>query len=306
MAPRALAVALLAISTPARADSSCVADAEPLTVDALRARLGQLAARELDGRAPGSDGDRAARATIVERFRCLGLSPGGDDGYEQAFDHTANVIGYVAGSDPDVAGDIIVIGAHHDHLGAGHLGANDNASGVTALLAIAQALRQGDAPRRTVAFITFGEEEAGELGSQFFVAHPPAALPLDHVVEYINLDMVGSYDSKGFVAAMGTFDKLPARTLIAHADARFPKLRVGLGGRASRSDHEAFCKLGIPYVFFWTPDDRCYHETCDTVANIDFPHMAQITQIASDLARALADSKLDLARSRKQLGCFGR
>ncbi len=307
MATRALALVLLAAGQAHADPASCVDDAKPFSVDVLRARLEQLAAPELDGRAPGSDGDRTARAAITDRFKCLGLSPGGDDGgYAQAFDHTANLIAYLPGTDPDVGSDIVMIGAHHDHLGDGHLGANDNASGVTALLAIAQAIRQGDAPRRTIAFVTFGEEEEGELGSQYYVAHPPAALPLDRVVEYINLDMVGSYASEGLVAAMGTFAKLPARKLIEAADGKQNKLHVSLGGRASRSDHEAFCKLGVPYVFFWTPDDRCYHAKCDTVANIDFPHMAQIAQVAHDLTAALADSKLDLAKSRAKLGCFGK
>ena len=85
MASRALVLVLFVASAPAHADPSCVDDAQPLSADALRARLGQLAAPELDGRAPGSDGDRAARAAIVERFRCLGLAPGGRPGYEQAF-----------------------------------------------------------------------------------------------------------------------------------------------------------------------------------------------------------------------------
>ena len=77
---------------------------------------------------------------------------------------------------------------------------------------------------------------------------------------------------------MGTFGELAARRDARQArDARYPKLHVGLGGRARAADHEAFCKHGIPYVFFWTPDARCYHEKCDTLANIDLPHMAQIT-----------------------------
>ena len=308
MAPRALVLALLASSAPARADdrASCVDDAKPLSIDALRAQVSRLADAELDGRTPGSDGDRAARAALVERFRCLGLTPGAGDGFEQPFDHTANVIGVIPGADPDVGQDLVVIGAHHDHLGHGYPGANDNASGVAALLAIAQGLRQGDPPRRTVVFVAFGEEEEGELGSQYLVAHPPVAVPLDRIVQYVNLDMVGSYDSKGYVAAMGTFDKLPARTLTERAVAKISGLHVGLGGRSSRSDHEAFCKIGVPYVFFWTPDDRCYHAKCDTVANIDFPHMAKITRVAGDLVRALADTKLDLARSRNRLGCSGR
>jgi Zn-dependent M28 family amino/carboxypeptidase len=147
-------------------------------------------------------------------------------------------------------------------------------------------------------------EEVGEFGLVYFVAHP--TIELADVVEYINLDMVGSYRSRGFVAAMGTFAKLPARALLQTSMKSFPKLSVGLGGRAERSDHEAFCKQGIPYVFFWTPDARCYHETCDTIANLDTTHLAQIAHLAGDLVAALADTKIDLVQSRAKLGCFAK
>jgi hypothetical protein len=245
-------------------DKSCVAVGEPYDQKTLAARVAFLASKELGGRVPGSDGDRAARAFIAERFRCLGLSPAGDGGgYEQAFTDgekrdTANVIGFVKGSDAEVGDEIILVGAHHDHIGGKLLGANDNASGVVALLAIAQHVRQRDAaPRRTIAFVTFGAEEQGMIGSEYFAKHAPPELPIDKVVQLVNLDMVGSHGSKGFVAAMGTFRKLYARELLAKLDDRFPKLRVGLGGRAYRSDHLPFCNRDIPYVFFWTPDKRC-------------------------------------------------
>src|SRR6185503_15285467 len=145
----------------------------------------------------------------------------------------------------------------HDHIGGKLLGANDNASGVVALLAVAQWIKQHDAaPKRTIAFVTFGAEEEGMVGSQFFAKNPPSALPMKNVVQYINLDMVGSHKSKGFVAAMGTFAKQPARKAIDKLKGSFPKLHVGVGGRAARSDHTPFCKLDIPYVFFWTPDAK--------------------------------------------------
>jgi Zn-dependent M28 family amino/carboxypeptidase len=254
--------------------------------------VAKLADPDLDGRAPGSDGDRAARALVKARFECLGLTTS-----EQAFGDTANVIGILAGEDPD---QIVVVGAHHDHLGKGHLGANDNASGVAAMLAIAKTLA-GDKPHRTIAFVAFGDEERGEIGSKFLVAHPLEALPLAHIVEYINLDMVGSYSSRGWVAAMGAFASQPARKLLDKI--KHPKLDVLAGGRASRSDHEAFCKQGIPYVFFWTPDDRCYHDTCDTADRIDQVHMTKIATLAGELVKQLAATPLDLAASRAKLGC---
>jgi hypothetical protein len=295
------------VSGSAPAAASCIDDGAPYDQAKLRERVAFLASAELDGRVPGKPGDQRARAFIAERFACLGLLPAGPDGdfaqpFTDAGDATANLIGYVAGTDPVVGEDILVIGAHHDHLGGGHLGANDNASGVVALLAVAQAVQQRAAPpRRTIAFVTFGAEERGMRGSAHFVAHMPAQLPLARVVQMINLDMVGS--SRGFVAAMGTFRGLAATTVIAKLDDHFPKLRVGLGGVARGSDHEPFCKHGIPYVFFWTPDKRCYHARCDTADRVDYQRMADIAGLAGELAISLVDSALDLAKLRERRGC---
>jgi len=289
---------------PDAAIPSCVDDGEPYGAAELRARVAFLASEKLDGRAPGTDGDRTARAHIVERFRCLGLTAGGAGGsYEQPFDDTANVVGYVPGDDPKVGTEIILVGAHHDHLGKGFLGANDNASGVAALLAVAQAVRRHGTPRRTIAFVTFGAEETGLVGSAYFVAHPPAAVPLDRVVEIVNLDMVGSHASAGAVYAFGTFPKLPARTILAELGPKFPKLNVGLGGHSVRGDHLGFCRQRIPYVFFWTPDRRCYHEKCDTADRLDYPRMADIAALAGGLVQRLADTDVDLAAAKTRSGC---
>jgi len=246
----------------------------------------------------------------VARFRCLGLVPGGrGESYEQPFTAdgraTANVVGYLPGDDPAVGRDIILVGAHYDHVGRGHPGANDNASGAVALLAIAQAIRQRGAPHRTIAFVAFGGEELGLLGSAHFAAHPPVALPLDRVVYDINLDMVGSYSSTGAVHAMGTFRELAATPIVKALAAERPRLRVGIGGRGAGSDHEAFCRAGIPYVFFWTPDRRCYHERCDTVERLDAEHLAVIAALAGDLVDRLSNSAVDLAEARTRLGCTG-
>ena len=289
-------VLVLALATRAHAET-----ASPYAPAVLKAQVAALADPVLDGRASGSEGDAAGRALIVARLDALGLRP-----TEQAFDDdaghaTANILAVLPGSDPDAG--IVIVGAHHDHLGKKHLGANDNASGVAAMLAIADALH-GTSPKRTIVFAAWGAEERGEEGSAYFVKHP--TVELARVVEYINLDMVGSYSSRGFVAAMGTFRKLPATAMLEAGKKAYPKLSVGIGGRAERSDHEAFCEQGVPYVFFWTPDARCYHETCDTSDKLDTAHMAQIAALAGDLVGRLANSKQDLLASRDKLGCFGR
>ncbi|MDQ3335771.1 MAG: M20/M25/M40 family metallo-hydrolase [Myxococcota bacterium] len=293
------------------APKSCVDDAKPFDPEVLRTRLEVLASPEWDGRAPGTEGDKAARALIVERFRCLGLAPAADgDGYEQAVkgndgSATANVVGMIEGSSkPD---EIVIVGAHHDHLGGGFLGANDNASGVVGLLAIAQSVAQRETkPARTIVFVTFGAEEQGLIGSLYFVANPPKSVPLANVVQYINLDMIGSHASKNGVAAFGAFTKQPSKKLLEKLDDKFPKVSLGIGGHSVRGDHINFCAKKIPYIFFWTPDKRCYHEKCDTADKIDYARMADIAQIAGGLAVGLADTETDLVASKKKIGCFGR
>src|SRR6185503_13653362 len=127
-------------------------------------------------------------------------------------------------------------------------------------------------------------------GSAHFAAHPPAALQLERVVYDINLDMVGSYAQAGAVHAMGTFRGLAATPIVRALAAERPALHVGIGGRGAGSDHEPFCRVGIPYVFFWTPDRRCYHQRCDTVERLDAEHLAAIAALAADLVDRLANS----------------
>jgi Zn-dependent M28 family amino/carboxypeptidase len=174
------------------------------------------------------------------------------------------------------------------------------------MLAIADALvRRGDKPKRTIVFAAFGAEEDGMIGSYYFAAHAPAAVPIDKMVEDLNLDMVGSYDSKSWVAAMGTFKGMPSRTIIDPLVSKANKagLDVIPGGVSRGSDFEPFCKKGVPYVFLWTPDEKCYHETCDTLEHIDKKHFAQITKFAADFLDALVATDLDLVAARAKKGC---
>ena len=287
------------------APASCV-DGDLYTAKVMKEQLTFLASPELDGRAPGSTGDTKARAFVADKLACLGLTPAGDDGgFAQAFtaankQATANLIGYVKGSSSD---DIVIVSAHLDHLGAGHLGANDDASGVVALLAIAQAVRQHATPKRTIVFAAMGDEEDGMIGSSYFAKHMPKALPLDHVVQFVELDMVGSHSSADLVAAMGAFKGFGARTLLDPLLGKYSHIHVSAGGKARGSDFAPFCALGVPYTFFWTPDHKCYHEKCDTVDRIDLPHMVDIASLAGALVQALGDTDLDLAKLRAKHGC---
>jgi aminopeptidase YwaD len=132
---------------------------------------------------------------------------------------SANVVGILDGSDPVLKKEVIVIGAHYDHLGLGgegslapregeiHHGADDNASGTAALLELARIFsQQGSRPRRTLMFIAFSGEEEGLLGSNYYVNHP--ILPLANTVAMLNLDMVGRMrENKLIIGGMGTAEQ---------------------------------------------------------------------------------------------------
>ena len=293
-------------------------DVDPFDPAALAAEVAYLASDEMRGRAPGSPQDGPLRAHIAERFATLGLTPAGGS-FQQEFvdsddEATANVVGYLPGADPELAGDIIVVGAHHDHLGVedGEIynGANDNASGVAVVLAVAQAVTQrADPPRRTIVFATFGSEELGLEGSYHYVEHPPSGLPIDDVVYMINLDMVGTYFNDDWVYAFGSFGGTPARSALEDLLVDHPDMNVKLGTSAVEvegegdSDYDAFCQEDIPYLYFFTEDDECYHEPCDDADRIDVPHLSVIAQLTAGTLLALADAGTDLRAAREDLGC---
>jgi len=305
----------------AQKDAGACVDGDPFAVANLRKDLKYLASKELDGRKPGTPGDVAARKYIEKRFRCLGLVPGGTDGsYFQAVtntkgEKTANVIALLPGSDPDVGSEIVGMGAHMDHFGNGRLGANDNASGTTTVLAAAQAFKQlAKPPKRTIAFFLWASEEVSYDGSVHFVKHPTEIkrLPLSKFVYYINFDMVGSYTSNGKeVDACGTVGTTPALPLMRDLLPSQHGLNVNIeipGYGSDDSDYYPFCKAGVPFVGFEMDDPPCYHKKCDTEDRIDYPNMVRVSKLATDLVRQLADTTTDLAEYRRKakvsdLGC---
>ena len=271
----------------------------PFDQAALHADVAALAAPALDGRVPGSAGDLAARDLITARLRCLGILPFAEaPDYVQAFSDSdgrasANLLGYLPGSDPQLASEAVVVAAHPDHLGQGKLGANDNASGVAALLAVAAELRHANLVR-TVVFAAFGSEEDGYDGAAHFVAHLPAQLHKGKIVYVVNMDMVGTYKQAEGVDALGTFAGTVGREVVANLAPQYADLAVALGSPSDLSDHAVFCKQGIPYVFFWTEDAQCYHKACDQVARIDFVGLARIASLVSQTVKGIANSQADL------------
>lgn len=181
-----------------------------------------------------------------------------------------NVLGVLPGSDPDGINQIVILGAHYDHLGAdpdGTVwgGANDNASGVAVLLEIARLWHeQGYVPQRTVLFAAWDGEEIGLYGSEYYVKHP--SFPLTNTVGMLQLDMVGAGTPKLLVDAGGL---VADQSLVSAAQLGIEVETQSMG----RSDHAPFVGAGVPAtLYIWwdgvTPG-VIYHVPEDNLANIE-------------------------------------
>jgi hypothetical protein len=219
-----------------------------------------------------------------------------------------NVLGLLEGS--DLKDEIIVIGGHYDHDGKSangtiFPGADDNASGTTAVLELARAFSQakteGNGPRRSILFITYAAEEKGLLGSKYYTENP--IFPLSNTVTCINIDMIGRIDNKhlngnhNYIHAIGA-DKLSSElaAINKEANAKSSQLELDLMYDDPkdpmrlyyRSDHYNFAKKGIPSIFYFSGLHPHYHTPDDTVDKIDFPIMVKrekfIFQTAWDVA----------------------
>ena len=226
---------------------------------------------------------------------------------------TANVAAILPGRDLSLASECVVIGAHHDHLGLGgdaslaperfgtvHPGADDNASGVAALLELARAFAAEGPARRTVLFAAFGAEELGLLGSAQLVKNPPARCPTEKMQLMVNLDMVGRpRDGKVYVDGADTAKGLRATIEALAAERPRLPLHVAFGGGGyGPSDHTSFYARGVPVVFLFTGAHADYHRPSDTADKIDAGGLAAIARLARRIARDAADrdGRLEVVR----------
>ena len=281
--------------------------------DAAARRLMQdvqaLAAPEMEGRLTGTAGSRRAQAFIRERFTEIGLQPL-KESFEQKFSFTrtrgqatqefpdaTNLIGLAAGRDRD---QFVLVTAHYDHLGVrdGQTfhGADDNASGVAAMLAIA-AWAVRNQPRRSVLFVAFDAEEHGLQGARHFVAHPP--VELKRVTAVVNLDMVGRGDKNVlFVAGTHHHPQLKGTASDAIAAAAVPGLTVtfghdrpgvaGVDDWTHSSDHGPFHDAGVPFLYFGVEDHADYHKPTDTADKIPHAFHAAATGVVLETVKRLS------------------
>jgi hypothetical protein len=202
---------------------------------------------------------------------------------------SVNVVGVLAGSDPALRDQALVVGAHLDHVGhQGDIyfpGANDNASGAAAVLAIAQAFAQGGArPKRSVVFVLFSSEESGLFGSKRFVERPP--VPLAKMVAYINLDCVAVGDS----IQLGSGKTSPRLWQIARdLDARGARLSVADTWGGGGADAAPFAQQGVPTLYFASKFSYPHlHQPGDVLATLNPPLYEALARLAYRTAWTVA------------------
>lgn len=215
-----------------------------------------------------------------------------------------NVVAILPGRDPALRDEYVLLSAHFDHVGVGrpvegdsiYNGADDNATGTTALLEIARVLAsQPDRPRRSVVFLWVSGEEKGLLGSRWFADHP--TFPLERVVANINLDMIGSDRHRDSVVVIGKGYSTLGE-VVNRVNARLPELRLVASDDIwpeqqffYRSDHVNFLRKDIPAIFFFTGVHECYHRPCDTADFVDSEKAARVTTLILHTVREIANAE---------------
>ena len=166
-----------------------------------------------------------------------------------------------------------------------HHGADDNASGTTSVLELADKFSHEFTPARSLIFVTFTGEEEGLLGSEYFVEHPP--VPLEKIVGVLNMDMVGRVkNDKLLVGGMGTAAAFPDILKNANADVRLKLGEFGKGG-IGPSDHMSFAMKKIPVLFFYDEMLIDYHRPTDTADKINFEGMDEVVRLAQHVVTAM-------------------
>jgi len=312
----------------AHVDSLLRLAAPAITANELRRHVSELASDAYGGRGAGYPGELKAAEYVAREFAALDLTPLGDAAgaarsYLQRFRfvprlpvhpgdtlESENVLAVIPGSGSSFAHDVVVIGAHHD--GQGRLGeadpgrempagpgplrdsiwnsADDNASSVAVVLAIARALKEsGVRLRRTVVIATFGGEEPALLGSMYYVAHPPLAW--DRHVAMFTMEQMGRHaDMQPIAMDAGTSPAWP--TLIARANTATGVHVTILSPEVIQdSDHYPFAIRGLPAIVFGVNHDDDIHLPSDEWQKFDFPAFTTRARFALALLLQLTEDQ---------------
>ena len=276
-----------------------------------------LSSDELKGRGLGTPELEKAANYIKEKFKQYGLQPAGDNKtFYQTWNQKitgknfkiTNVIGYIPGTNKELAEAPLVVSAHYDHLGLGwpdaykgnkgkiHHGADDNASGISVILELAKILGKNYKPARPIIFIAFSGEEAGLVGSKYFVEHPTMNIKTQNIIADLNFDTVGRLFGKKIMILnwrsarewkfifMGTdyVTGIPTDLIKEQLDA---------------SDQVAFLEKGIPAVQFFSGPNRDYHKPTDTAEKIDKNGLVKVATVGKEVIDYLANRVEPLSES---------
>ena len=301
-----------------------------ITENAARAHVGFLADDLLEGRRAGRRGSQIARQYIISQLRQLGIKPFVGDAYTQPFTalglprlrrtpryfveadslaairfqpHCSLSLGNVLGAIPGVRDDeYVIIGAHFDHEGMNaelegdsiYNGADDNASGVSAVLQIMKAFVTGGVkPLRTVVFAFWDGEEYGLLGSRYFT---DTFEKMDKVKGYLNFDMIGgnnrqddpSYFVYFYTAGCPWFGDWLRNDIDAYRLCLNPDYRAWdnpVGG----SDQSSFARKGVPVIWYHTDAQPHYNQPTDEASTLNYPKLTDITRASFLTAWHLAN-----------------
>ena len=289
----------------------------------LEIDLVYLASDYLEGRETGTQGERKAAEYLAHRFAEIGAEPAGTKGFFQPFDFKykpnphaeetinkkgTNVVAYLDKG----AKTTVVIGAHYDHLGMGHFGsrhtgepaihngADDNASGVAAMLWLAEELSGQKKAKNNYLFIGFSGEELGLYGSKYFVANP--TIDLSTVNYMLNMDMVGRLQESGVLSVNGTGTSPAWNEVLDAAESGQSTIIVKKGeGGIGPSDHTSFYLKNIPVLHFFSGQHNDYHKPIDDSEFINFAGMQQISEfIIAIIGEANGQGKLAFSKTKDE------
>ncbi|MDH3326596.1 MAG: M20/M25/M40 family metallo-hydrolase [Gammaproteobacteria bacterium] len=272
-------------------------------------RINILANKDMQGRGLGTKGLDKAAEYIAAEFKKIGLdSFDVKEGYYQHWSQSIsgigkkvslkNVIGILPGSNPKYSGESVIVSAHYDHLGMGeinarkenlgriHYGADDNASGVSIMIELAQLMAKKGNPERTVIFIAFTGEEANRLGSKFYVKNA-GKYPVKKIMGAVNLDTVGRLGNNPLT--IFSTDSASEWVHIFRGAGFVTGVNVkSVANKIGASDEESFTDVNVPAVHFFSGANVDFHNPSDTADKIDAPGLVKVAAVLKETVDYLA------------------